>query len=62
MRSFSSIIAESVRDIKKRAAKEYADGGITEKSFNDVMRACTTLENVGKTSKEKVKGVLTNES
>lgn len=52
MKPLKSVIGGYLKDIRKRAAKEYADGFITVEELNKVVDACDILSQIAESSKE----------
>lgn len=53
MKRLEAVLDGYLRDIKKRAAKEYTDGNLTTKEFHECLEACATLQKISVSSKSK---------
>lgn len=53
MKRLDAVLDGYLRDIKKRVAKEYTEGNLTTKEFQDGLDACEILRKVSESSKGK---------
>lgn len=53
MKRLDAVLDGYLRDIKKRVAKEYTEGNLTTKEFQDGLDACEALRKVSEISKGK---------